>query len=174
MQVRRVITELDGSGRSVFAVDEDVDALKLRAMPAFTFFRVWGTQNGEASPTDPSCTSPYWPAPGGTRCLFVRWEPEGAVDPNIADPAAALMEAEAELPGLLASFEDGSAMHRSETIDYGIVLEGEIWLELDDGQEVRLAPGACVVQRGTRHAWSNRSDKAALMLFVLVGAQAAA
>jgi quercetin dioxygenase-like cupin family protein len=138
-------------------------------MPGFTFFKVWGTENGEAAPTDPSCTSPYWPAPGGTRCLLVRWEPEGAVDPTIADPEAALAEAEAELPGLLASFEEGSAMHRSETIDYGVVLEGEIWLELDDGEEVRLAPGACVVQRGTRHAWSNRGDKPALMLFVLVG-----
>jgi quercetin dioxygenase-like cupin family protein len=59
-------------------------------------------------------------------------------------------------------------MHRSETVDYGIVLEGEMVLMLDDGVEVELRPGDIVIQRGTDHAWANRSGAVARMAFVLV------
>jgi uncharacterized cupin superfamily protein len=58
-------------------------------------------------------------------------------------------------------------MHRTESIDYGVVIEGELTLVLDDS-EVRLAPGSVVVQRGTNHAWANRSGRPCRMLFVLV------
>ena len=58
-------------------------------------------------------------------------------------------------------------MHRTETVDYGIVLSGEVWLVVDDG-ETRLGPGDVVVQRGTNHAWSNRTEETARMAFVLV------
>jgi uncharacterized cupin superfamily protein len=57
-------------------------------------------------------------------------------------------------------------MHRTESIDYGVVLDGEIVLLLDD-EEVRLNTGDIVVQRGTIHAWANRSDRITRMLFVL-------
>jgi quercetin dioxygenase-like cupin family protein len=59
-------------------------------------------------------------------------------------------------------------MHRTRTIDYGIVLEGEVHLELDDGSDTVLRRGDVVVQRGTAHAWANRSQDVARMLFVLV------
>ena len=55
-------------------------------------------------------------------------------------------------------------MHRSEAIDYGIVIEGEMTLVLDDS-EVLLTPGSVVVQRGTNHAWANRSGKLCRMLY---------
>jgi uncharacterized cupin superfamily protein len=58
-------------------------------------------------------------------------------------------------------------MHRTESVDYGIVIEGEMTLVLDDS-EVLLKPGSVVVQRGTNHAWANRSGKPCRMLFVLV------
>ena len=58
-------------------------------------------------------------------------------------------------------------MHRTETLDYGVVIEGEITLIVDAG-ETQLAPGDVVVQRGTNHAWANRSGKMARMLFVLL------
>jgi naringenin degradation protein FdeH len=64
-----------------------------------------------------------------------------------------------------------SPMHRTETIDYGIVLEGEIHVVLHlvlDESEVRLEAGDVVVQRGTDHAWENRSDRTTRMAFVLV------
>jgi len=64
--------------------------------------------------------------------------------------------------------KDDPAMHTTRTIDYGIVLSGEIDLELDEG-EVHLTPGDVVVQRGTRHAWRNRGSAPCTMAFVLIG-----
>lgn len=61
-----------------------------------------------------------------------------------------------------------SPMHRTETLDVGVVLEGETWLLLDDGSETRVGVGDAVVQRGTNHAWANRSDKPVRMVFVLI------
>jgi len=58
-------------------------------------------------------------------------------------------------------------VHRTESIDYGIVLEGEIVLILDDS-EVTAHAGDIIVQRGTDHAWANRSDRIARVAFVLV------
>jgi mannose-6-phosphate isomerase-like protein (cupin superfamily) len=58
-------------------------------------------------------------------------------------------------------------MHRTETVDYGVVMEGELTLILDDS-EVELKVGSVVIQRGTNHAWANRSGKPCRMLFVLV------
>ena len=58
-------------------------------------------------------------------------------------------------------------MHRTETVDYAVVLEGEIVLVLDDS-EVKLSAGDVVIQRGTNHAWSNRSGKPVRMLYVLI------
>jgi quercetin dioxygenase-like cupin family protein len=61
-----------------------------------------------------------------------------------------------------------SPMHRTETVDVGVVLEGETWLLLDDGSETRVRTGDAVVQRGTNHAWANRSDRTTRMVFVLI------
>jgi quercetin dioxygenase-like cupin family protein len=61
-----------------------------------------------------------------------------------------------------------SPMHRTETLDVGVVLEGETWLLLDDGSETRVRVGDAVVQRGTNHAWANRSDSPVRMVFVLI------
>jgi uncharacterized cupin superfamily protein len=58
-------------------------------------------------------------------------------------------------------------MHRTETIDYAVVLEGRVTLVLDD-HDVELEAGDVVIQCGTNHAWSNRSDKPCRMLYVLI------
>jgi uncharacterized cupin superfamily protein len=58
-------------------------------------------------------------------------------------------------------------MHRTETVDYAVVLEGEITLILDEG-DINLKAGDVVIQRGTSHAWSNRSGKPVKMLYVLI------
>jgi quercetin dioxygenase-like cupin family protein len=74
-------------------------------------------------------------------------------------------------PGL-ADHMDPSApgMHTTQTVDYGVVIRGEITLELDEGAKVRLRPGDCVVQNGTRHAWRNETDRECVMAFMIVGA----
>jgi mannose-6-phosphate isomerase-like protein (cupin superfamily) len=61
-------------------------------------------------------------------------------------------------------------MHRTATMDYDVVLEGTIGLELDHGAEVTLKPGDVVVQNGTRHRWHNRGNIVARLLAVTVGA----
>jgi quercetin dioxygenase-like cupin family protein len=69
-------------------------------------------------------------------------------------------------------FPPGNAaiMHRTETIDYVIMVEGELDMDMDDST-VKLKPGDVVVQRGTNHAWVNRSDKRARAAFVLIDAE---
>jgi quercetin dioxygenase-like cupin family protein len=64
-----------------------------------------------------------------------------------------------------------SAMHRTHSVDYGIVLDGEIDMEVDDGETVHLKQGDVVVQRGTVHAWINRSDKPCKMAWILIAAE---
>jgi quercetin dioxygenase-like cupin family protein len=61
-------------------------------------------------------------------------------------------------------------MHRTRSVDYGIVLEGEIFMVLDE-QEVLLHAGDVVIQRGTDHAWENRTDRVCRMAFILIGAE---
>ena len=75
------------------------------------------------------------------------------------------------MPGLAAYLEpDAPGMHTTDTIDFEVVLEGEVWLELDDGVEVHLRPGDTVVQNGTRHAWRNHGDTTARLAVFLIGA----
>jgi quercetin dioxygenase-like cupin family protein len=62
-------------------------------------------------------------------------------------------------------------MHKTDTVDVTVVISGELVLELDDGAEVTLRPGAVVVQNGVRHAWRNRSDEPCLMAIVVMSAE---
>lgn len=76
------------------------------------------------------------------------------------------------LPGLAESFDpEGSGMHQTATVDFDVIVSGELWLELDDGELRHLRAGDIVIQNGTRHAWRNRSEAPAVMLAVLVGAR---
>ncbi len=79
---------------------------------------------------------------------------------EIGDAAASTVKADSPHP----------LMHRTESIDYGIVISGEMTLVLDRG-ETLLKQGDVVIQRGTNHAWANRSGKPCRMLFVLVDGQ---
>ena len=83
-----------------------------------------------------------------------------------------MAEVNQKLPGMMDVLEmDNPGMHRTDTVDYLVVLSGEASLELDDGQTVRLSAGDCVVQNGTRHAWRSTSSAPCVMAFALVGAR---
>jgi len=62
-------------------------------------------------------------------------------------------------------------MHRTETVDYALILAGEIDMEVDDGERISLNPGDIVVQRGTNHCWSNRGTTWGRIAFILIDAQ---
>ncbi len=174
MQVRQVVTGRDASGKSIVVSDEITPGIEVGVMPGSPFYMVWGTEDGVPTvgtkPQSPAIF-PFFPGPGGTRFLLLRWAPESSTPEPVGSPEELAAETEEKLPGLLGVFEpDHPGMHTTDSIDYGLCVEGEMWLELDDGEEVHLTPGTCVVQRGTRHAWHNRSDEPALMMYVLVGA----
>jgi quercetin dioxygenase-like cupin family protein len=174
IKVRHVVTGRDADGLSVIVSDEATKPITVTAIPGSEFYMVWGTDDGihtvGRKPAIPK-VFPFFPGPGGTRFLLLRWPPDSAAPEPAGDLEQIVMEIEEKLPGMVAAFEpEHPGMHTTDSIDYGLCVEGEMYLELDGGKEVHLTPGTCVVQTGTRHAWHNRSDKTALMMHVLVGA----
>jgi hypothetical protein len=105
----------------------------------------------------------------GTRFRFVDIPPDS--EELFARSADQLRAGFSEIGDTAASTADRGAphplMHRTQSIDYGVVMEGEVTLVLDHG-EVQLSAGGVVVQRGTNHAWANRSGRPCRMLFVLI------
>ncbi|HKX79523.1 MAG TPA: cupin domain-containing protein [Novosphingobium sp.] len=115
------------------------------------------------------CT--FVPAVGETRFLLVTFPPDSVMASPDFDPVAAAQETFEQAPDFASTFDpDCPGMHRTDTVDYGIVLKGEVWLEVDEGEQTRLQPGDIVVQTGTRHAWRNRTEEPATIAFVLIGA----
>jgi mannose-6-phosphate isomerase-like protein (cupin superfamily) len=172
---RLIVAAREADGSSVVMSDQPVPPTVARAYPGVEFFLLWGTEDGgatvSAGPPRPTLL-PFFAGPGGTRLMLTRYAPESAVAGAEGDPEDLAREVKEKLPGLAEVFESpDSGMHATDTVDYGICLEGELYLELDNGKEVLLTPGSCVVQLGTRHAWHNRGDKPALMCFVGIGAR---
>lgn len=151
MAVRRVVTGIDDDGRSVFLSDG----------PAFggdQWAEVWVTDpaQGIDAVVDPRDGPMVLEPPTGGSAWRVFEVP----------PEAAMREAMASAVGTIDGME-ADGFHTTATVDFVIVLEGEVALELDDG-EVTLGPGDCVVQRATRHAWRNRSDAPVRMMAVML------
>jgi len=173
MNVRRVVTGQDASGKSVFVSDEEVEPITLALLPGTEFHRLWGADETPKLPTDGTPTSQhdYFPPGGGFRWGLFTLPPSSVAAPENIDIAAALQELEEKLPGMAAHMEpDHPGMHTTHTVDFEVVLSGEITLELDDGAEVVLKPGDTVVQNGTRHAWHNRGDVPAVIVVGIIGA----
>jgi hypothetical protein len=153
---RRVVTGHDANGKSVILSDGPPPNVRTKGT-GVDFVEIWNTQGApapihsvELEPTDGPLVVP--PARSGSKIRV-----------NVFHPGHILK---------LPPRADGRhpMMHRTRSIDYGIVLEGEIYMILDD-TEVLLQAGDIVVQRGTDHAWENRTDKVARMVFVLIGGQ---
>jgi hypothetical protein len=172
MKVRRVVTGHDRNGKAVFASDQEVDPLTPALIPGYEFHRLWGADQAPTFPDDggPTAQPSYYPPVGGYRFGLVTTPPAPGSAPADPDPQA---EMEEMLPGVLAHLEsDNPGMHTTDTIDFEVVLSGELILELD-GVEKVLRPGDTVVQNGTRHRWSNRGTQPAVMALFMVGAHRA-
>jgi quercetin dioxygenase-like cupin family protein len=140
---RRVVTGHDASGNSVFLLDGPPPVVRTAPDGAY-FFELWNTDSVPApiAANEPEPTErdlTVPPAPGGTK-IRINEFPPGVVSPT----------------------------HRTETVDYGIVLEGEVVLVLDHEAATVLKAGDVVVQRGTDHRWENRTERVARMAFILV------
>jgi mannose-6-phosphate isomerase-like protein (cupin superfamily) len=173
MRVRRVVTGQTSDGKSVFVSDEQVEPVTLTAIAGPEFHRIWGSDTTPALPTDgtPPAQPTYFPPAPGYRVGFFTLPPANAPVPENVDVAALFAEMAEKVPGMAEVMEPGHpGMHTTDTVDLDLVISGEVYLELDDGAEVRLGPGDCVVQNGTRHAWHNRSNEPAVLFVALLGA----
>ena len=170
---RRIVTG-KLSGKSVVQSDERLLAYEFKTVPGYEHTLIW------VNPTTPdlgkeqrfdSYPTPSFPGPGGTSLHFVTIPGSVFADPSF-DGEAAQKEALVRLPGLADHFEkEDPGMHKTNTVDYAVVYDGEMWLELDDGKTLHLNRGDVVVQNGTRHAWRNKGTKPVTMLFFLNGAK---
>jgi len=176
MKVRRVVTGHDHNGKAVFASDQEVDPLTPALMPGWELHRLWGADQAPTFPGDggPTPQPSYFPPVDGYRFGLFTVPPAPGSAPADLDLQAALAEMEEKLPGLLAYVEpDNPGMHTTDTVDFEVVLSGEVILELDDGVEKVLRPGDTVVQNGTRHRWGNRGTEPAVMAVFMFGAHRA-
>jgi hypothetical protein len=112
------------------------------------------------------------PPKNGTRIRVIEFPPEGEEIQKLtgADAAAKFKSMGDEKASTSAEGAPHPLMHRTKTVDYGIVLEGEIMLVLDRG-EVTIQAGDIIIQSGTNHAWANRSGRICRMAFVLIDGQ---
>lgn len=155
---RRIVTGHDSQGKSVFLEDGPPPQFSAASNARVTYYEMWNTEGSPApirarepkEPNDRPLQLP--PPPGGTIMRIVDVHPGNARNMK---PRA-----------------DGrpSYMHRTKTIDYAIVLDGEIYAVLDE-QETLMKQGDVLIQRGTDHAWQNRSERSCRMLFILIDAE---
>jgi Cupin domain len=176
MKVRRCVTANDAGGRAVVTIDELVAPITVGLVPGGEFHRIWGSDEPAAVPSDgeePTAAG-YFPPVGGYRFGLFTVGPDSLALPADFDLEAGVVELMERLPGMAETVElDNPGMHTTDTVDFVVVLSGEVDLELDDGVEAHLTPGDCVVQNGTRHAWRNRSTEPCVMAVALVGAMRA-
>jgi len=171
-RIRRVVTGHD-NGRSIFKDDGPPTRGKVfDHTPGFAQFLLWSTEADPCLPAgpDPAPTvKSFHPGPNETRFLLLTLPPDSVMTSSGFNPAAALQEHLEQTPGIVERFEE-TGMHTTDTIDYGVVLEGEIDLELDDGETLHLGQHDFFVQNGTRHGWRNRGKTSATLAIVLIGA----
>ncbi|GAA2118755.1 cupin domain-containing protein [Actinomadura napierensis] len=170
--VRRVVTAVSGTGRSVISNDGELRQVPYRHTPGFAHSLVWTT----GAPPVPRADGPgeppasFVPGPGETIAMTVTFPPDSVFGDPAFDPVAAAAENVKHNPGLADLFEpDAPGMHTTPTVDYVVVLDGTVVLELDDGATTTLHPGDLVIQNATRHAWRVPSDRPATIFVVLMG-----
>ena len=177
MKVRRVVAGRDNEGKSVFvSCDAAPWTHDYVHIPGMSTTQLWST------PASPSLQAPardptlelrsVLPPPGGTRFVLLSVPPDSVMQSPQFNGVAAGEELLSVVPDLAERFEpDSPGMHTTDTVDCGVILEGEIWLELDGGREEKLQKHDVVVLDGVRHAWRNKTESSVLMAFVLVGAR---
>jgi mannose-6-phosphate isomerase-like protein (cupin superfamily) len=158
MQVRQVVTGHDAKGRAVFAQDEQLYATPIPGLGELAF--LWSADEPATYPNAGSnrAAPGIFPPVGVIRFVMATYSPEFDVVAPEATPEMHM--------------EDGDepGMHRTDTTDVGVLLSGNVILELDDGAEVLLSPGDVVVQNGTRHRWRVVGDVPATMAAFIIGA----
>jgi hypothetical protein len=172
--IRRVVCENNKEGKSVIV--EDGPPKHERRDPNNPGRRVcnlWATFGSPAPIGDPDRSTEIkgiLPPPGGTVVKIIDMPPEPKATAERDRTVAHAFSAQAQEPGLRRRPETGHpGMHETDTVDYAVVLKGEIYAMVDGG-ETLLKEGDILIHRATNHAWSNRSSETCRVLFVLVAA----
>jgi hypothetical protein len=168
-RVRRVVMGEPESKKSVFTHVEEVERF------GGTYWLVWGWDKIPKLPhhgAEPYVPRSFFPPPGGLRIIAVRMGgPEnGAADeesPDAATPPSAIWEAE---PAGMYGDPDRPGMHRTDTIDVGVVVSGEVTTEASDGSTVVLGPGDVYIQNGALHNWHANPENPGHVVFMCLGA----
>lgn len=173
MEIHQFVTGHDSEGNAVFLADTQVTPVEVSMIPGYKTYELWSTEGERSVPHEgPFPGVPgYFPGRDGSVFRIIVLPPTLDGNTDVVVTEEALNEVDQKLPGFVEHLElDNPGMHTTDSVDYGIVIAGEVFLELDNGEERLLTAGDCVVQNGTRHAWRNRSDKTVTIAFVLLGA----
>jgi quercetin dioxygenase-like cupin family protein len=169
--IRRVLTEDDAEGRSFIAEDGPTPAVRVvPERPGYRVTNLWRTDAAPAPVVAPDSIAQHQgvsPPAGGTVLRIIDFPPEPA------DPQELQRALEATFGTMYRDAQhaprpgEHPGMHRTDTVDYALVLQGEM-VAILDRQETVLRAGDVLIQRGTNHAWANRSGQPARIAFVLV------
>jgi mannose-6-phosphate isomerase-like protein (cupin superfamily) len=176
VKIRRVVTGHDSEGKARVVDDRDVEPITSELMPGAAAYRLWGRDERPTFPDDgsPHSAEAYYPPRDGSRFMINAIPPGELIPAPGLDVAAALAELERQMPGAMAQNEpDAPGMHTTDSMDYVLVVSGEVTLELDDGERTVLRAGDAVVQNGTRHAWRNHGTEMCTIVGVAIGADRA-
>jgi mannose-6-phosphate isomerase-like protein (cupin superfamily) len=164
-----VVTGHGASGRAVVLIDGAAPNARLRKATGLTSTLLWVTEQSPADNSDGADSAErdigVAPPPRGSIFRVVDFPP--AVESGAVDNAAMLREM--GLAGATHADPRHATMHRTRSIDYAVVISGEIDMLLDDS-EIHLRTGDVLVQRGTNHAWVNRGKESCRIAFVLIDA----
>mgnify|MGYP003338642733 FL=1 len=173
--IRRIVTGHDAQGRS--CIVEDGPCTSIRTVPERPGYRsvnVWRTTEAPARVDAPDSIAQHQgilpPGQGGTILRIIDIPPESK------DPVERQRQISAMFKGMFADAHHDArqgvhpGMHKTLTVDYALVLQGEIYALMDEGETLMKA-GDVLIQRGTNHAWANRSDQMVRICFVLIDAK---
>jgi hypothetical protein len=171
--VRRVVTGQNAAGKSIFIMDGPAPTVMSRGTASTTVTELWETlampasNAGSDDPTLHDYRLP--PLKNGTVLRIIEYPPDKIRIAALRQPDTTH---DAKREGYVRDLGNTRhpGFHKTDTIDYAIVLAGEIWALMDEG-EVLLKAGDVLIQRGTSHAWSVRTDEPATVAFVLIDAE---
>ena len=169
---RRIVTGHDPNGRSTFLSDGAAPAVQvIEAFGGMAVTELWRTDEAPASNAgddDPAGKEKSLePSHLGSKFRVVEYPPD-----SVRFASASREAGFEEIGGRHAMVKDGDrhpGMHKTATVDYAIVLTGEIWAVMDK-DETLMKPGDILIQRGTNHAWSNRTNESCRVAFILIDA----
>ncbi len=169
LTVKRVVTANDATGKSYFLFNGPAPTVVEQPGRQLTFHELWETDGPLASNegVEDAGARPvsHHPPLGGTRFRIVELMPDVVQDADAVDQDFELIAA----PDIQVEGAEDPTMHRNETVDYNIILSGEV-VAVTDQDETLLRAGDVLIQRGTAHTWHNRSEHPCIFASVMVSA----